>query len=155
MDDKKTLKAKALEFLREHRSAVISSISEAGLPQSATVTFLVDDDLNLFFVTRKSSRKYANMMKNPKVAVVVGFDPDHPSTIQMEGEAHEADGNRLVMLLQFSKDMAFREQWWPLLKIAGLDFVIMEVKPDWMRWLNLDVSPGGADYKEDFYQVLP
>lgn len=135
--------------------AVISTVAENGEPQSAVVTFIVDDEFNIFFVTRKSSRKFANLMKNPRVAVVVGFDPEHPSTIQMHGNAKVPEANRMTLLLKFSQALITREKWWPLLKIAGLDFVVMEVKIDWARWLNLDASTHDENFRENFTELIP
>lgn len=155
MENKQELKAKALEFLKSQRVAVISTVAENGDPQSAVVTFLVDDEFNIFFVTRKKSRKFANMMINPRVSVVVGFDPEHPSTIQMHGNAKMSEANRITMLLKFSQALINREKWWPLLKVAGLDFVVMEVKIDWARWLNLDAGAHDENFRENFAEIIP
>lgn len=155
MENMQDIKAKALEFLKGQRVAVVSSIDEKGNPQSAVVTFLIDDEFTIFFVTRKKSRKFANIMKNPRVSVVVGFDPEHPSTVQMHGNAKMSESNRISTLLKFSQALINRENWWPLLKIAGLDFVVMEIKIDWARWLNLDAQNRDENFKEDFYQIIP
>jgi len=155
MENKAEIKAKALEFLRGQQVAVVSTVSESGEPQSAAVTFLVDDEFNILFITRKNTRKFANMTRNPKVAVVVGFDPEHPSTIQMHGTAKISEENRISTLLKFTKALVHRDNWWPLLKVAGLDFVVMEVRIDWARWLNLDAAAYDENFKENFVEIIP
>lgn len=155
MENKQEIKAKALEFLKSQRVAVISTTDEKGEPQSAVVTFLVDDEFNIFFVTRKKSRKFANIIRNPRVAVVVGFDPEHPSTIQMHGNAKISESNRISTLLKFSQALISREKWWPLLKVAGLDFVVMEVKIDWARWLNLEADAHDENFQENYSEIIP
>lgn len=155
MENKQAVKAKALEFLKSQRVAVISTVAENGDPQSAVVTFLVDDEFNIFFVTRKKSRKFANIIRNPRVSVVVGFDPEQPSTIQMQGNARISESNRITTLLKFSQALISREKWWPLLKVAGLDFVLMEVKIDWARWMDLDSSTHDENFKENYCELIP
>lgn len=155
MENKQEIKAKALDFLKSQRVAVVSTVDEKGDPQSAAVTFLIDDEFNIFFVTRKKSRKFANIIRNPRVAVVVGFDPEHPSTIQMHGNAKISEENRITTLLKFSQALISREKWWPLLKVAGLDFVVMEVKIDWARWLNLDADAHDENFQENYSEIIP
>ena len=155
MENITEIKAKALKFLQGQQVAVVSTISESGEPQSAAVNFLVDDEFNIIFITRRKSRKFANILKYPKVSVVVGFDAEHPSTIQMQGAAKLSEGNNFGTMLKFTKALMQREHWWPLLKAAELDFVVIEVKIDWARWMNLEADTYDKNFKENFCQILP
>ena len=145
-----------MEFLKNQRTAVLSTVSESGEPQAATITFIVDYEFNIYFITRKNSRKYANIAHNARVSVVTGFDPENPSTLQMQGVAEIMSGNRLETILKITKNVLTRGyDWWPLLKIAGLDFVVIKVKINWARWLNFDINLQSSKYKEIFKQIIP
>ncbi|MCA1456178.1 pyridoxamine 5'-phosphate oxidase family protein [Bradyrhizobium sp. BRP22] len=54
-------------FLRKHRLAVVSTIGAAS-PQAAVVGITVTDALEIIFDTLATSRKYANLRADPRVA---------------------------------------------------------------------------------------
>jgi len=63
------------EFLRDlfssQRFAVLATQSR-GQPYGSLVAFMATDDLrSLLFATTRSTRKYANIISNPKVAMVI------------------------------------------------------------------------------------
>lgn len=156
METKETLRTKAIEFLKRQPVAVISTVAADGEPQSAVVTFIVDDDFNLYFVTRKSSRKFKNIEHNPRVSMVAGFDPGHLSTLQMQGTAEVLVEDRFTVAAALAeKALEQQHNWWPLLKISGLDFSVIEVKINWARWLDFDIDFSPEGYKENFHQIIP
>ncbi|MDP3956371.1 MAG: pyridoxamine 5'-phosphate oxidase family protein [bacterium] len=156
MKTKQTLREKAIEFLKKQQTAVISTVTASSEPQSAAITFIVDNEFNLYFVTRKNSRKFKNIMHDSRVSVVVGFDPENLSTLQMQGRAEILTANHLTIAATLMKKaIEHKHNWWPLLKITGLDFVIVKVKINWARWLNFDIAFSPEGYKEDFHQVIP
>lgn len=65
---------------------VISTVGTNGKPESAVVYFSCDENLDLYFTTRKSSRKYKNLSTNHAVAFVL-YDDEQKKTIQIEGTA--------------------------------------------------------------------
>lgn len=155
MDTEKVLKEKALEFLKKQEIIVISTIAASGEPQSSVVNVVVDDEFNLYFATRESSRKFQNIAHDPRVSIVVGFDPKHLSTIQMQGIAEVSTKDRISIGMSLvEKTAREKNNWWPLVKMAGLDFVIIKVKINWMRWLDFDITLKTGDYKEYFHQVI-
>lgn len=74
-----------LDYLRRARLATVSSIGPDGAPQSALVGIGVTDDLRIIFDTMASSRKHANLTRDPRVSIVVG-GPDEQA-LQYEGRA--------------------------------------------------------------------
>ncbi len=146
----------ALKFLRAQSVIVISTVSPDGEPQSATVNFITDEDFNIYFATRKSSRKFKNITSNPKVSVVAGFDVERPSTLQVQGAAEVVTENKISKLIELGEGMlAHEHNWWPLLRVTGLDFAIIKITPDWARWLRFDVDPKSGKYNEEYDQVFP
>ena len=85
--------------MRSHSLAVQTSISPRSAPQAAVVGTVVSDRFEVFFDTVESSRKAANLRRNPKIAFVVGglLDGDE-RTVQCEGVADEPDGPDLRRL---------------------------------------------------------
>ena len=87
MDKKKLI----FDILESEIHGVIATVGEDGKPEAALVGFGQTQDLVLIFGTSDQSRKYKNIMRNPKVAFVIGGWREN-STIQYEGTAIEIRG---------------------------------------------------------------
>lgn len=122
-------------FLRQHRLAVQASTSVAGAPQAAVVGFAVTDALEIVFDTVDASRKYQNLRKNPRVALVIGWDEER--TAQLEGMADFPQGRELERVREcyFEAFPDGRERLtWP-----GITHV--RVRPDWARYSDFTKDP--------------
>lgn len=76
-----------LDFIKSKKYAVISSVNQAGQPESALVAFSETNNYELIIMTSETSRKVQNIVLNPNVSIVVGFDSDELTSIQLEGVA--------------------------------------------------------------------
>ena len=148
---KSQLKKKVLKFLDKTEMAALSTVSPTGLPQVATIYFVVDDQFNLYFATTPGSRKYGNLKRNKSVALAI-TNHKNEQTIQMEGEAVE-----LGKMRKNSKEFKFLTKLFdkyiwstvPVHKIEDGLTSFFKVKPSWVRW---------ADFKakgELFHQIIP
>src|SRR4051812_32177598 len=72
-----------LAFLRRHRIGVEASVAPSGSPQAAVVGFAVSDDLEIVFDAVGTTRKMSNLRRDPRVALVIGWDDEQ--TVQIEG----------------------------------------------------------------------
>jgi pyridoxine/pyridoxamine 5'-phosphate oxidase len=84
------------EFIARHRYGVLSSISPDGKPQSALVGIAVSPELEIFFDTVDTSRKVANLRRNPHASFVIGWENEQ--TLQLDGLADEPQGAELARL---------------------------------------------------------
>lgn len=122
-------------FVRRHRLAVEASIDPSGAPQAAVVAIAVSDDLELVFDTVTISRKYQNLVQNPRVALVIGWD--HEITMQLEGIVDFPSGAELerVREVYFAKHPDGRNRLgWPGLTHA-------RVRPTWLRYSDFNQDP--------------
>jgi hypothetical protein len=123
-----------LHFLRQHRLAVVSTVRD-GAPQAAVVGIAVTDELEIVFDTVTSTRKYANLIADPRVALVVGWD--YGQTVQVEGIADLPAGEALAACKQayFAvwTDGRQRERW--------PDIAYVRVRPRWLRYSDYAVAP--------------
>ena len=60
------------------------------------IGFAATERLEIIFDTLKTSRKYQNFLKSPKMALVIGWDD--AQTLQIEGIADEPKGSDLERL---------------------------------------------------------
>jgi len=155
MTQDEKLKKQVLAFLQNHRTAAIATVSKRNEPQVAAVNYIMDDEFNLFFITRKGSRKFENLEHSKRVGILVGNDPKVPAVVQIQGNAEILPDSH-YMANFISKQIDVNDaQWWPILKTRGLDFVLFKVTIDWLRWLNLDITGYPQTYMKDFQQVIP
>lgn len=120
-------------FINQQKLAVVSSVNLGNKPESAVVGIAVADNLEIIFDTLKKSRKYQNILNNPHVALVAGWDDE--ITIQYEGTAEilgtgdQADHLREIYFRAFP-DGRERAGW------PGL--VHIKVSPKWIRYSNFN-----------------
>lgn len=86
-------KVQLFQFLRRRPLAVVATAGPRGEPQAALMNVAALPDLSLVFETTSVTRKAANIERDPRVALVVGWDG--PETLQIEGLAERAEGRRL------------------------------------------------------------
>jgi hypothetical protein len=96
----------------------------------------VSDRLEFVFDTLSTSRKAKNLARNPRVALVVGWDDEQ--TAQIEGVADEPTGAALEELKRVYFEVypdGVERQSWP-----GITYV--RVRPTWVRYS--DFRPASA-----------
>ena len=119
--------AEFVAFMRQSRLAVQASVSPETGPQAAVIGFVVSDAGELFFDTSNRSRKYQNLRRDPRLALVIGWDEQ---TLQYEGLADQPTGDELARFkaLYFASfaEGASRERW--------PDIAYIRVRPRWLRY---------------------
>jgi hypothetical protein len=98
----------------------------------------VTDQLELVFDTLGSSRKAANLRRDPRLSAVVGWDQEQ--TVQFEGVADEPGGRELEIVqncyfAHFS-DGPTRLSW------PGITY--FRVRPTWIRFSDFRAGAGAA-----------
>jgi hypothetical protein len=86
-------KTQLIAFIRDRHLAVISTTGPQGQPQAALINIAVLPDLSLVFETTSETRKSGNIERDPRVALVVGWDSQE--TLQYEGLAAIPSGRRM------------------------------------------------------------
>ena len=92
------------------------------------VGYAVTDELEIVFDTLASTRKLKNLRRDPRIALVIGWDAEQ--TLQVEGLADEPSGETLTRLkrryFEAFPDGIERERW------PGICYV--RVRPHWARF---------------------
>ncbi|WP_338696419.1 MULTISPECIES: pyridoxamine 5'-phosphate oxidase family protein [unclassified Bradyrhizobium] len=134
-------RAEILTFLRKHRLAVVSTVNN-GAPQAAVVGIAVSDDLEIIFDTLTTSRKYQNLLADPRAALVIGWDAEQ--TAQVEGVADFPTGAELDACKQVYfaawPDGPERETW------PNIGYV--RVRPTWVRFSDFGAVPARIEEVE-------
>ncbi|HEX2731428.1 MAG TPA: pyridoxamine 5'-phosphate oxidase family protein [Polyangiaceae bacterium] len=130
--------AELLPYLRRYRLLVQASVASNGAPQAAVVGYGVSDALEIVFDTLESTRKYQNLIREPRVALVIGWDDE--ITIQIEGLVDFPKGPELERVRQvyFSAYPDGRE------RLAWAGITHARVRPYWARFSDFN-APGRTE----------
>ncbi len=138
-----------LAFLRSHRLAVQASVSAPDGAQAAVVGFAVSDRFEVIFDSLGSTRKVMNLRRNPRIAVVIGWDDEQ--TVQIEGVADEPTGPELARLkavyFEAFPDGVDREKW------PGNTYV--RVRPQWMRYSDFRTPSRIVEWSDEASRDQP
>ena len=130
------------EFLLENEYAVVAS-STAHVPSAAVVMYIMDEDWNFYFFTRKNTTKHKNLSQNQHIALVVGTGPES-TTAQIIGVAKELSEQEADEWMD--EFLVRREGYYAtFLKLQGSDFVGYVVKPSEIHWLKIDAHEESED----------
>jgi pyridoxine/pyridoxamine 5'-phosphate oxidase len=123
------------EFIAKQKLGVLGSIAADGSPQSALVGIGVSSELEIIFDTVKSSRKFQNLIANPRCSFVIGWSEE--ITVQYEGIARQPEGDELKRYQQIYftawPDGPSRLSW------PGMTHFV--VQPTWLRFSDFDQNP--------------
>ena len=116
-------------FISKNKYAVLSTVTKDNHPEAAVVGIAVTPDLVIIFDTVSTSRKYKNLIENPSIAFVIGWDNEQ--TIQYEGIAKIPTPEELDQLLEtyfrvFPDGRERKETW--------KDIAYFYVEPKWIRY---------------------
>lgn len=130
-------KSELLAYLESQRLGTLGTLSPAGEPQGALVGYAVTPGFEVLFDTVRTSRKYGNMLANPRVSFTVADTrgSGEERTVQYEGFAEELSADQLVRLrpLYYATwpDGIAREQW--------PDITWFVIHPRWIRYSDFNI----------------
>ena len=118
------------KFIAASRYGVVATNAASGAPESAIVGVAATMALELVFDTVDSTRKIANLRRDPNVSAVIGFTDG--GTLQYEGVADEPAGEDLARIqhvyFEAFPDGPSRLTW------AGITYV--RVRPSWLKFTS-------------------
>jgi general stress protein 26 len=120
-------------FINQHKYAVLATVSPDLIPESACIGIAVTQELKIIFDTVSDSRKYKNLLLNPNISFVIGWENE--KTVQYEGVAKIPKENDLDELLEiyFAKfpDGIDRKRNWK-------NIAYFSVQPKWIRYSDFN-----------------
>lgn len=122
-------------FIAQSKLGVLSTLAEAGAPQSALIGIAVTSNLEIIFDTVKHSRKYPNLIARRRCSLVIGWAGEQ--TVQYEGEAAELEGHELKRC----QEVYFQAWSECQTHLAWPGIVYFVVRPRWIRYSDFDQNP--------------
>jgi PPOX class probable F420-dependent enzyme len=78
---------RALDFVREHHNAIMSTYRSDGSPQMSPITCSVNGDGVIVVSTRETAMKAKNLRRDPRVSLCVVSEGFYGEWIQVDGRA--------------------------------------------------------------------
>ncbi|HSX29265.1 MAG TPA: pyridoxamine 5'-phosphate oxidase family protein [Candidatus Saccharimonadales bacterium] len=136
------------EFLKNHTCGVLSTASKEGKPWGAAIYYAADEQLRIYFLTHKGSRKFENIDEHPQAALTV-VDNDAQTTVQAAGTVELVPiGNEhdeaYRMLVQIHPPGEYR---WvpPVSKLHDGEIMLCRFTPQHLQLSTFDPDKSKAD----------
>ena len=124
------------EFLKEHEVCRLATVSGDGTPHVVPVCYILEGK-HIYIVTDYGTKKYRNILENPRVALVVDeYRPGRHKAVVIQGEAEVLERGqefRRISQLFFRRFKWARMDRWeegetPMLKIKPLKVISWGLK---------------------------
>lgn len=131
------LRKTVIDFLNNHRKAVFSILDTDGLPTTSLMLYVIDDEMNVYFGTRKAFSKYEHVIQHPIVSLSVIEEVLDPlKVVDMRGTVTEIPPEKTAEKHAFFKSKNPAKYY-----VEGAeDFTMFKLTPNFVRWL--DASSG-------------
>ncbi len=138
------------DFLKHHHMGVLSTVTENNKPWGSAIYFVVDEDFNIFFVTRMKTFKYQNLDANPYVALTVA-DEENQTTVQLMGKISKVPAEDYMDIV-FTRLAAIQPKGdinWspPLMKVHKGDYMPLRITPSKLQYANYKKQSSDIDHK--------
>lgn len=124
-------KEDVLKFLKENNLCVMATADKNGKPIAATMAYAVDDEMIFYLETSNKTRKYKNLLANPRAAIVVGVANELP-TVQIDGDITVFEGEDAVTARNFIVEQHPELKEYFLGPDKNPEEIYFKVKPTWV-----------------------
>ncbi len=139
-------RADALAFAKAHTAGVLATVAKDYSPHASVIYYVSDETFNIYFLTKRGSRKYNAIKAHPQVAFTVGTQ-DTPRTLQIEGLASELESTEdrekhIPDLMNVLSQQTSR--FVPAGKLDG-ELSVLWIRPTWIRWADFSKKEIGNE----------
>lgn len=123
-----------LRFLKKENLATIATVNDNNKPDAATIHYVVRDNLDIFFLTKKETGKYKNIQRQNEVVLIV-TNAEDLETVKIRGNAFTVKGDSAIVseivttLAHSEKFIADLDKLLPIIKRNAGEMVVVKIKP--------------------------
>lgn len=135
--DQETLREVVRDFLNDHRKAVFATVDSEKVPHTSLMLYVIDDELNVYFGTRKAFKKYEQLLEHPEIALsIIEEKLDPLKVVDIRGQAVPISEAETKEALAFFKSKNPSKYY-----VEGADdFVMFKITPTFIRWLDAETG---------------
>jgi len=141
-----------LDFLKQNSTAVLATANKYGEPHAATIYYTVDEDLNIYFITKRDTTKSQNLKNSGRGALAV-HEATTQTTVQAVGKVEEeTDVNKSQKvfsdILKISMETS-ESGTPPISKLQAGPYIAYRLTPDSARMASF-IRPDSGSYERIF-----
>jgi nitroimidazol reductase NimA-like FMN-containing flavoprotein (pyridoxamine 5'-phosphate oxidase superfamily) len=151
------IREEALEFLQNNVTAVLATCLD-GQPHATAIYYDVDDDFNIYFLTKQNTQKNIQAGINSRVALVVGTGPElitaqiRGRAELLTGEAKENAVNR--MIVRHSKKFLSNLPIQSMLELRESKLVAYKIMPRELVFMNLNERRYPSSIANNYHNII-
>lgn len=130
-------------FLAEHTTGVISTVSGDGNVHGAVVYYVILGEQNIYFISKSSTSKIANITQHPQVSFTI-YDAPRAQTLQISAYAsiEKDEQTRAFVFETIVKPHPYNGEMLmpPVTAIEQGDYVVVHLQPKGVHY---------SDYKQE------
>jgi general stress protein 26 len=136
--DTNALKSDILNFLQNNTTGVIATVTPAYFAHSAAITFYVDTDMSIYFLTRKESKKFQNLSLNPSISLTAFEEKILPTSVHIDGTAEIMDSEvKKIEIKKILIERSWNESYLPpVMRQEGSEIVLIKITPKKATWFR-------------------
>lgn len=123
-----------LRFLKKENLATIATVNEEKKPDAATIHYIVKDNLDIFFLTKRETGKYKNIQRQNDVVLIV-TNAEDLETVKIKGNAYVVTDDPNIIsdiistLAQAKNFMSDLDKLLPIIKRNAGEMTAMKIRP--------------------------
>jgi nitroimidazol reductase NimA-like FMN-containing flavoprotein (pyridoxamine 5'-phosphate oxidase superfamily) len=133
----------ALEFLRQHDIAVLSTSNRAGQVHGAAVHYVVTTNGAVYILTKGGTQKAHNMLATHRAALTV-YDDARLQTVQLQGraeiESRQEVKDRVFEALARPRQYDGERHLPPVTELHEGAFTAFRIKPETVRFIDFSTA---------------
>jgi general stress protein 26 len=138
------------DFFNSNKVGVLSTVGKDGQPGGSVIYYTIGRDFTASFLTKASTRKFANIVHDPRVMLTV-FDAKYQTVGTIIGKATKVTDSQLINQVAKSvirTSLSTSEGGiMPLAKLEQTPYVVLSISPDQVRLASY-ASPGSDGHSE-------
>ncbi len=124
---KSATRATAYKFLRNHKTAVVATLSSRGEVSTTPVTYTLTKNKSIRFVTKDKTTKYKDIVDGSSVALSV-VDTDNLTSVNITGKAMLTyDTEEIVQTLKKIDGSRKDDEVPPIIKLSKGELVVVDI----------------------------
>lgn len=129
---------------------VLSTVTEDNKPWGSAIYFTIDEDLNVFFVTRQETFKYQNLDKSPVAALTIA-DEENQTTVQLMGHISKVPVKDYmdIVFTRLAEIQPKDDINWapPLEKVHKGDYIALQLTPSKLQYADFKKHTTDIDHE--------
>ncbi len=126
----------AIAFLQKNTAGALATVGSDGSPHVRLVYYSCNDSFEIYFMTKRDSRKVEDIAGNPRAAFTISSQ-EVPQTLQIEGTASLVDipaEPDAVLNALFERLASNKHFTAPITKMGDSELLLYKIAPLWIRW---------------------